>query len=116
MDSQVLFLKNENGTLDKVLALNASTILTTTKNLSQLTDVNTTGVSAEKVLMYNDNTEKWEAVLPSFSKLGDVEINTETLSSSNVIKWSPLPSKWVNRDLGYAVLNISGQIKDSIFI
>lgn len=115
MDSQVLFTKNDNGTIEPVLALNASTILTTTKNLSQLSDVDTTGVSAQKCLIYNDITQKWEAILPSFSKLGDVAIDTGTLSASNVIKWSPAPvSKWVNRDLGYAVLNISGQIKDSV--
>ena len=114
MGSQVFFFKNENGTLDKVLGLNNSTILTTNKNLSQLSDVNTSGVSAEKVLMYNNSTQKWDAVLPSFSKLGDVAINTETLSGSNVIKWDSTLVKWVNRDLGYAIINISGRIKDSV--
>jgi hypothetical protein len=112
MDSQVLFFKNENGTLDRVLGLNSSTILTTTKNLSQLSDVDTTGVSAQKLLKY-DGT-KWIAELPSFAGLSDVEIDTNTLSSSNLIKWNPLTQKWINRDLQYAVLNISGRIKDSV--
>jgi len=115
MDSQVLFTKNDNGTIEPVLALNASTILTTTKNLSQLSDVDTSGlgIGAQKVLIYNSTTEKWEPVLPSIAGLSDVLFSD--LQASNVIKWSPTPvNKWVNRDLGYAVMTIQGQIKDSV--
>lgn len=114
MDSQVLFTKNDNGTIDRVLGLNASTILTTTRNLSQLSDVDTTNTGAQKVLTYNDTTTKWEPVLPTIANLGDVEFSG--LSASNVIKWSPAPvNKWVNRDLGYAIMTIQGQLKDSVF-
>jgi hypothetical protein len=116
MDTQILWTKNENGTIDRVLGLNANTILTTNRNLSQLSDVDTTGAVEQNVLIYNSTTQKWVSSLPSFSTLSDVLIDGGTLSSSNVIKWSPAPvNRWVNRDLGYAVLNISGQIKDSVF-
>lgn len=115
MDSQVLFIKNDNGTIDRVLALNASTILTTTRNLSQLSDVDTSGlgIGAQKVLTYNSTTTKWEPVLPTIANLGDVEF--AGLSGSNVIKWNPANNKWINRDLGYAVMTIQGQLKDSVF-
>jgi hypothetical protein len=114
MDSQVLFTKNDNGTISPVLALNANTILTTTSNLSQLSDVDTSGVGPQKILTYNGTTQKWEPVLPSFAGLTDVSVSN--LSASNVIKWSPAPvNKWINRDLGYAIMTIQGQIKDSVF-
>jgi hypothetical protein len=113
MDTQILWTKNENGTIDRVLGLNSNTILTTNKNLSQLSDVDTTGAVEQNVLIWNGS--KWVSSLPSFSTLSDVSINVPTLSSSNVIKWSTSLSKWTNRDLGYAIINISGQIKDSVF-
>jgi hypothetical protein len=113
MDTQYLWTKNENGTIDRVLGLNTNTILTTNRNLSQLSDVDTTGAVEQNVLIWNGT--KWVASLPSFSTLSDVSINVPTLSASNVIKWSPALTKWSNRDLGYAVCNISGQIKDSVF-
>lgn len=113
MDSTILWTKSENGTLDRVLGLNDSTILTTNKNLSQLSDVNTTGVSDQKVLLYDSSAEKWVAKLPSFSSLSDVSFSN--LQASNVIKWNFTEQKWVNRDLGYAVLTISGKIKDTVF-
>jgi hypothetical protein len=114
MDTQILWTKNENGTLDRVLGINSNTILTTNKNLSQLSDVNTTGVSAQKTLIYNATTQKWDAVLPTFAGLGDVAINTETLSSTNSIKYSTALGKWTNRNLGYALITISGRLKDSV--
>jgi len=114
MDSQVLFTKNDNGTIEPILGLNASTILTTTKNLSQLSDVDTTSTGAQKVLTYNATSGKWEPVLPSIAGLSDVLFSN--LQASNVIKWSPAPvNKWVNADLGYAIITIQGQIKDSVF-
>jgi hypothetical protein len=113
MDSQVLFTKNDNGTIAPILGLNASTILTTTQNLSQLSDVDTTNAGAQRVLTYNATTEKWEPVLPSIAGLSDVLFSD--LQASNVIKWSGAPvNKWVNRDLGYAIMTIQGQIKDSV--
>jgi hypothetical protein len=113
MDSQILWTKNENGTLDRVLGINSNTLLTTNKNLAQLSDVDTTGVSNQKALVYNSTTEKWVASGPLFSQLGDVLINEATLNASNSIKWNSALVKWTNRDLGYAIMTISGQIKDA---
>jgi len=114
MDTQILWTKNENGTIDRVLGLNANTILTTNRNLAQLSDVDTTGAVEQNVLTWNGT--KWVPGLPSFSALGDVLIDAGTLSSSNVIKWSPSPvNRWVNRDLGYAVLTVQGRIIDAVF-
>ena len=113
MNSTILFTKSENGTLDRVIGLNDTTILTTNKNLSQLSDVDTTGVSDQTVLLYNSSNAKWEATLPSFTSLSDVSFNN--LQASNVIKWNSTQQRWVNRDLGYAILTISGKIKDSVF-
>ena len=110
MDSQVIWTKNENGTLDRVLGIN-NTLLTTNKNISQLSDVDATGVSSQKALIYNSSTEKWEAALPTFAGLGDVVITSPQGGDS--IKWNSTSSKWVNRQLGYAIITISGRLKDS---
>jgi hypothetical protein len=115
MDSQILFTKNENGTLDRVLGISSNTLLTTNKNLSQLSDVNTTGVSTGKALVYDNATQKWIAGGQSFTQLSDVLINESILNASNSIKWSPALNKWSNRDLGYAIMTISGRLKDSLF-
>jgi hypothetical protein len=111
MDSQIIWTKNENGTLDRVLGINSNTLLTTNKNISQLSDVDATGVSSQKALIYNSTTEKWEASLPNFADLGDVVITSPQGGDS--IKWNSTSNKWVNRQLGYAVITISGRIKDS---
>jgi hypothetical protein len=113
MDSQVIWTKNENNTLDRVLGINSNTLLTTNKNISQLSDVDASGVSSQKALIYNSSTEKWEAALPNFRDLGDVVITSPQGGDS--IKWNSTTSKWVNRQLGYAILTISGRIKDSKF-
>jgi hypothetical protein len=111
MDSQIIWTKNENGTLDRVLGINSNTLLTTNKNISQLSDVDATGVSSQKALIYNSTTEKWEAALPTFAGLGDVVITSPQGGDS--IKWNSTSNKWVNRQLGYAIITISGRIKDS---
>ena len=112
MNSTILWTKNENGTLDRVLGLNDSTILTTNKNLSQLSDVDGTAApSDQQVLIYNGATAKWVPSLPRFANLGDVSFSN--LAGSNVIKWiGGTTSRWVNRDMGYAILTITGKIAD----
>jgi hypothetical protein len=116
MDTQILWTKNENGTLDRVLGISNNVLLTTNKNLSQLSDVNTTGISNQKALIYDSATQKWVSGGQSFTQLSDVLINESILNASNSIKWSPALVKWTNRDLGYAIATISGQIKDSNWV
>ena len=112
MNSTILWTKNENGTLDRVLGLNDSTILTTNKNLSQLSDVSGTP-SDQQALIYNANTAKWVPSLPRFANLGDVSFSN--LAGSNVIKWDTSAVRWTNRNTGYAILTITGKITDAKF-
>jgi len=113
MDSTIIWTKNENGTLDRVLGINSNTLLTFNKNISQLSDVDATGVSSQKALIYNSSLQKWVASLPNFADLGDVSITSP--QGGDNIKWNSSLSKWVNRPLGYAIITISGRIKDSKF-
>jgi hypothetical protein len=113
MDSTIIWTKNENGTLDRVLGIGSNTLLTFNKNISQLSDVDATGVSSQKALIYNSTTEKWVASLPNFADLGDVVVSSPQGGDS--IKWNSVSNKWVNRQLGYAIITISGRLKDSKF-
>lgn len=112
MDSSIIFTKNLSGTIDTVLGINNNTVLTTPRNLGQLADVDVSTVVPNNSLIYNTVTGKWEATYPSFTNCQDVSFNN--LSSSNTVKWNSVTSRWVNRDLDYSVISISGKLKDSV--
>jgi hypothetical protein len=112
MDSSIIFTKNLSGTIDTVLGINNNTLITTPRNLGQLADIDVSGVVPNHSLIYNTVTGKWEATYPALINCQDVSFNN--LSSSNVVKWNSATSRWINRDLDYSVISISGKLKDNI--
>jgi len=123
----------------QVLAWNTSnarfeaSTLNLTTTISQLTDVDTTGVVNNKILKYNASTTNWEVADEDFASfnfdtqlssksidgLGDVSTSgSDSPTAGQYLLWDNANSQWKPGDLdlaGAAITNLTADLQGSVF-
>jgi len=123
----------------QVLAWNTSnarfeaSTLNLTTTISQLTDVDTTGVVNNKILKYNASTTNWEVADEDFASfnfdtqlasksidgLGDVSTSgLDSPTAGQYLVWDNSNSQWKPGDLdlaGAAITNLTADLQGSVF-
>ena len=100
----------QNGTVQNLRCVN--NLLVNANSLSQLDDVNTTGVATGNALIYNSSTTKWEPRNLLFNgDLADVVITNP--QDNDKLIYQSSNSRWINSQPYYFNYNYYGKFKDS---
>ena len=100
----------QNGTVQNLRCVN--NLLVNANSLSQLDDVNTTGVATGNALIYNSSTTKWEPRNLLFNgDLADVVITNP--QDNDKLIYDSSNSRWINSQPYYFNYNYYGKFKDS---